>query len=450
MKKNNNNIGIVRPLKLRVMKKALLATIVAYIVAMIAMFFGVQEYIKNKDNRLRNEIHEKINAIFANKNQFVDIAYSGYKVGCEKAPIPSKPVDSFVQTEEMKKLIGDIHRQRMDEWKEKYGDLYKLYRVFYKRSDWSSPYNYEDGWNLVIIKHDHEGVYVNWFFPYAVGYKKQDYQWEYSYLPSVKTAVEETFEFFTSNPKSQFYEDFEKGSYDKVWSKIYDAQNEYYYMHQDENRRFWHFGVQGLFEAPIRFDDNSSPFQYGYMHNGYYRVFTALTQPQTYTIKKYAWKPDEQDKKDLWLYWSIGLTVLFLLAIIPLSIIERKRNKEKEECLYDKLKRLCNPALFMSKDAYDKEKVDKANEIYSKLMGINPDDRESLNELQILAVKELGINLINKDRAQELMDKVNPKNFLNPYNAEKLALANELYSIITKDGLTYNEIEEVEEKAKGL
>lgn len=72
MKKNNNNIGIVRPLKLRVMKKALLATIVAYIVAMIAMFFGVQEYIKNKDNRLRNEIHEKINAIFANKNQFVD------------------------------------------------------------------------------------------------------------------------------------------------------------------------------------------------------------------------------------------------------------------------------------------------------------------------------------------------------------------------------------------
>ena len=129
MKKNNNNIGIVRPLKLRVMKKALLATIVAYIVAMIAMFFGVQEYIKNKDNRLRNEIHEKINAIFANKNQFVDIAYSGYKVGCEKAPIPSKPVDSFVQTEEMKKLIGDIHRQRMDEWKEKYGDLYKLYLV---------------------------------------------------------------------------------------------------------------------------------------------------------------------------------------------------------------------------------------------------------------------------------------------------------------------------------
>ena len=174
-------------------------TFVAYIIVMIAMFFGVQEYIKNKDNRLRNEMHYKISEIFAHQDQFVDIAYSGYKVGSEKVSIPPKPVDLGVQTEESKKLIGDIHRQRMDEWKENYGDLYKLHRVFYKRSDWSSPYNYEDGWNLVIIKHDYEGVYVNWFFPYAVGYKKQDYQWEYSYLPSIKTAVEETFEFFTSN-----------------------------------------------------------------------------------------------------------------------------------------------------------------------------------------------------------------------------------------------------------
>lgn len=56
-------------------------------------------------------------------------------------------------------------------------------------------------------------------------------------------------------------------------------------MAKDENRRFWHSGVNGLFESHINLDDNSSPFQYGYMHNGYYRVFTALTQPQTYTIK---------------------------------------------------------------------------------------------------------------------------------------------------------------------
>ena len=187
-------------------------TIVAYIIAMIAMFVGVQKYIENKDNKLRIEIHDKISEIFAHQDQFVDIAYNGYKVSSEEISIPSKPIATGLQTEMSKKLIGDIDRQMMDKWNENYGDLYKLHRVFYKRSDWSSPYNYEDGWNLVIIKHDYEGVYVNWFFPYAVGYKKLDYQWEYSYLPSIETAVEEAFDFFTSNTKSRFYKNFEKGS----------------------------------------------------------------------------------------------------------------------------------------------------------------------------------------------------------------------------------------------
>lgn len=49
-----------------------------------------------------------------------------------------------------------------------------------------------------------------------------------------------------------------------------------------------------------------------------------------------------------------------------------------------------------------------------------------------------------------LKRKVNPKNFISPYNAEKLALANELYAIITKKELTYSELEYVREKSKIL
>ena len=74
--------------------------VVTYIAAMIAMFFGVQKYIENKDNRLRNEIHDKISEIFAHQDQFVDIAYSGYKVGSEKVSIPPKPVYHDMQIEE--------------------------------------------------------------------------------------------------------------------------------------------------------------------------------------------------------------------------------------------------------------------------------------------------------------------------------------------------------------
>ena len=66
-------------------------TFIVYLIAMIVMFFGVQKYIKNKDNRLRVEIHDKIDDIFAHQEQFVDIAYSGYNVGYEKIGIPRKP-----------------------------------------------------------------------------------------------------------------------------------------------------------------------------------------------------------------------------------------------------------------------------------------------------------------------------------------------------------------------
>ena len=186
------------------------------------------------------------------------------------------------------------------------------------------------------------------------------------------------------------------------------------------------------------------------MYNGFYKVFIASTQPQTYTIKKRGWRPDEQDKKNLWIYWAIGLTVLLLIVVIPLWIIEAKHNKIKEESLYDKLKRLCNPANFIKGGNYDKEKVDKANVIYKRLMEITAEDKEALEEIRLQAVADLSIILIDSEKLADLKEKVNPKNYLTPYNAEKVALANELFAILSKDGLSYDDFVDVEEKSKQL
>lgn len=424
-------------------------TIIAYLVALLGMFLGVDQYVKSKDNRLSAEIHNKIDEIFAGRNQFVDVAYSGYKVGYERVQIPSKPRPSSIQDEESKRILGDIDRKLQDTWNENYGNLTSMYRTHYKRSDWVGPFDYEDGWNLVIIEHDYEGVYKTWLFPYAVGYIRQNDPWLSDYAPNVPSAVNGAFEFYTTNEKSNYYGSFEKGCYDRVWSQIYDAENEYYYMAEDEHPRIFKTGSP-LFEE--YHTDNNPPkfYKNGFMYNGFYKVFVAATQPQTYTIKKRDWNPDEKDRKDLWLYWGIGLTALMLIIVIPLAFIQRKHNKERDESLYDKLKRLCNPANFISSGNYDKEKVDKANEIYKKLLDISPDDKEALDEIQHQAITDLGICLINQDKLNDLKEKVNPKNYLNPYNAEKVALANELFSILSKEGLTYNELAEVEERSKSL
>ena len=423
-------------------------TILVYIVAMIGMFIGVDQYIKSKDNRLRWDMHSKVDEIFKGKKQFVDIAYSGYKVGYEKIAIPSKPEPSNWQDEESKKLIGDIDEKMLDTWAKDYGDLTRLYRIHYKRTDWTDPYGYEDGWNLVILEHDWEGVYQKWIFPYAVGYRRQEYQWLNSYMPSIDSAVDEALDFYTKNEDSQYYGTFEKGSLDKVWSEIRDAENEYYYMSADAYPRIQTSGFPLFGEYP----DDRKPHSCsnGYMYNGYYKVFIGQTQPKTWTIEKWSWNPDIQDKHNLWLYWSIGLTALLLLAVIPLCIIDRKRTKIKEESLYDKLKRLCNPVNFINNGKYDKEIVDKANGIYNQLMNINSEDIAALNELQKQAVTELHINLIDDEKLSDLKEKVNPKNFMAPYNPDKVALANELFAILTKEDLTYDEMAEVEEKSKQL
>ena len=137
-------------------------------------------------------------------------------------------------------------------------------------------------------------------------------------------------------------------------------------------------------------------------------------------------------------------------AIIPLLVIIRKREMIINESLYDKLLRLCNPANYIGGDNYDKAIVDKANDIYKRLKSISDNDIDSINAIQVEAVTELGINLIDKERIKFLKGVADPRNYLKPYNPDRVALANELFAVLSKDDISYEELAEVEEKIKML
>lgn len=96
------------------------------------------------------------------------------------------------------------------------------------------------------------------------------------------------------------------------------------------------------------------PYENGWMHNGYYRVYIAATQERIYGIKLKEWAVTENRNK-LLLWWLCGSTVFFLIFIIPLSIKQITSNKKKSETLYQRLTRLCNPSQFMDSANYDKE-----------------------------------------------------------------------------------------------
>ena len=432
-------------------KNIIIVLWILWIVSMIGMVFGVYYYINNKRIRLRSEIRENVESIFegqsngdmfvSNDDGFFDVAYSDSPVRhYKKVAIPSKPSKGGLAA-----INPSIYEKRVDDWNQSYGDLASLYEL-----NWGDKYpnQEDDGWSIIRIHcggSDEDFIQTNTIFPYKVGLKKS----EWGNFYTVEQAVNEAFEFYATSPKSGYSERFSRGSNNRLWSKIHDSNNEYFWIVENENSNRWTLGTPIYHPKGKSYDEvqQTMPYENGWMHNGYYRVFIAATQERHYMIEEKDWVVNE-NRNHLLLWWGISLTVLFMSLVIPLTIKESKVNKKKSETLYQRLVRQCNPKNFI--DNYDKEKVEKANIIYKRLLETTPDNNDDLIEIQMQASSELDISFIDEAELEDLKEKVNPKRFLNPYNAEKVSLANELYAVLAKNNLAYGELMEVKEKSKLL
>ncbi len=440
------------------MKKWILfTTIFLWVISIPLIILGVDKYIEDKDNRLRNDFNKAIQSIF-NGREYIDVVYSGRKVSYEKKAIPNKPTKRNIpQDEESIRLLGDLDKRALNRWKEDYGDLTRMYRIKNDQNEWEVPYEEEDGWELIKMSSSYDSygnslLVLQWIFPYAVGYKKQDYYFSYDYAPSIKSAVDETFEFFTTNTKSNMIDQYEKGSCDRIFSEIYDCKNEYYTILKDSIPKLWLSG-ETLWGEPQEYANNEfsgrvvSPMAYTYMHNGYYRVFVGLTQPTTWSIKRRDWAVDS-DRSKLLKWWLISTSGLFTVIILLVSISLFKKNRRVNETDYHKLRRLSHPRNYMK--PYDKDKVEMANNIFKEVEQIKENDMEKINSLIQRCIEELGISFIDSVSLEELRQQINPERFMNPYDAEKIQIANDLFAILSKPDLTYAEYVEVKNKAVKL
>lgn len=431
-------------------KRIIGIVLISYIFAIIGMYYGVQSYIESKDLRLFREINDDLDLIFSQQKAFVDIEYSNNWPEFKEAAIPSSPQKVFNLFK--KKSLTDSEKQELETWKENFGDLASFYVLNNKEG--------RDGWNMVLLMRDDNGVSISHIFPYAIGFKKHD---EFPQSKSskaerpsstyVEDCLRDALEFETTDTKSSYFKYFKEGSFSKIWSDIEKAGNEYYYVKEDAYPRLKRDGESLLSIIGL---ENWQNLKYtlsvtsGYVFNYFWKVFEATSYPTTFSVSERFPGQISKDRDRLRIIWGTVLTILMLGAIIPLFVIMRKREIEKNESLYDRLLRLCNPANFIDGDNYDKAIVDKANEIYRRLNSISESDVDSILAIQTEAVSELGINLINKERIKDLKELANPRNYLNPYNPDKVALANELFAILSKNSITYEELADVEERIKAL
>lgn len=426
-------------------RKTLINTLyVGWIASLLIATFAVLGYIHNKTNRLHSEIRNNIESIFEGQSDgdpiitdndgFFDVQYSGHKVKhYKRIAIPSKP--SKLPNTPDNELYGKFDEQLKEQWQESYGDLSSLYAL-----NWGDEYpnNYDDGWTIVRIcccGSDDEFIQTNVFFPYQVGLKRTEWGNYYT----VEDAVADAYEFYTTNEKSGFADRFQKGSINRIWSRIYDCCNEYFCIVKNENASSWKAGipiVKNVKNLSYEEIQRKYPYENGWMHNGFYRVFIAASQETKYKIEKIEWAISD-DRNSLLLWWGLGISIVFLGCIIPLTIIQRKSNKRKKESLHERLCRLCSPEQFVAN--YDKEKLDAANEISKCLMQIDPKDKEELASLANRAISELEISIIDENELVEMREKANPSNYIKPYDPDKVSIANEAYSLLEKERLTYEE-----------
>lgn len=425
---------------------------VLWIVSMIAAGMAIDNYIDSKKNELRLDLCNKVKALFegqesggafvTNRDGFFDEAYSGYPVKHFKSvPIPSKLSDNIYAQ------LGVVKQEDLDdEWTKQYGDLYALYEL-----NWGDKYpnEHDDGWTINRIHYTPQYpdiIEANMIFPYKVGLKKTEW---FSNTYTVEQAVNEAYDFYTTNEKSDYSVRFKKGFIRELWSKIYECENKYYSIVEREKSLSWTAGTPIKQPKGKSYEEaqRTMPYENGWMHNGYYRVFIAASQIRQYYVKENE-NLIREDRKELQIWWMCGLTVIFLIPIVPLLIVEKKTEKRISETLYQRLLRLCNPKEFMQN--YDKEKIDKANSIYQELHGIDPSNEEALNSLAQRAIAELNISIIDKEELKAMKEKANPANYMEPYNAQKVSLANEIYDILLKENISFEQYQEAKEKLKNL
>ena len=118
------------------------------------------------------------------------------------------------------------------------------------------------------------------------------------------------------------------------------------------------------------------------------------------------------------------------------------------ESMYNRLQRLCHPKNFV--DNYDKEKVDAANVLYTKLLNTNRDDINAVVGLVVMAEKELNTNFLDEYQFERLKNILNPKNYMEPYDASSIALSNELYSQLMQPDLNYTKYVQIISKSEPL
>lgn len=295
---------------------------------------------------------------------------------------------------------------------------------------------WQSRWALGVNENWGSGNIVQYIIiPYAVSFRKQCYGSAESFI-SVDDALDYAFDFYTGNEKSNLKRnmvtDLARFSNGPI------IKNDYYTLSVDSDATF----------VPTTITD--SPAYDHCMYNDYFYVFvraygqkmyklTLQEEHVKYVKDKYVKEKREQTYTDFIIYFILIFVVWSILLIWIIWDVRQRKLTILQRIIIK-----CDPQKFIKK--YNGEKLKSANEIYSKAIATKEIDQTVIAELASRAENELGIFIISKKDIKELKELCNPKRFMKPYDAQKVARANELYCKLSQGVVSYSAFAKIKEE----
>ncbi len=347
-----------------------------------------ETYVEDKKSTLRKEFYDKLNDYMGGESRLMfsdEFGNSSYKPIDMDAVrfIDNRDANDYEYYGSVERLFPYDRYPFLTSTMFKclkpgcFGQLYELNAVI------------DIPWQAYLLKrNDKDEFQLFKFTPVAVGYLQSSANMK-EWRPSLDKSCDEALEYITKEDKD--YRTCYNQNYKKTVQNILNLYNDYYYLQKNEQNT-----IIGEFDNSINFEqiklppnpesDPLSGHNVNWIYNGFYRVYYDI-----YTICNFEVSFNDYNyKNDKDAFFAKYIFVIRFCSILVASILLA--------CLLNFL--------------YRNRKTDnEGNKTGPEIKAAIEDNEEDISKLYI-----------------EIIEKSNPKHFIEPYQPVKLNIANDIYS----------------------
>lgn len=150
-------------------------------------------------------------------------------------------------------------------------------------------------------------------------------------------------------------------------------------------------------------------------------------------------------------YWAIFImAILELIRIMLIPLIIKEHKRKVRGRETLKQSILTRCNPKNFMKPFDKDKIELANKLYAQTLNTPETDTDTLRNIRIEAEDGLSVSFVDERNIASLKSFCNPQKYMKHYDPQKVSLAIELYSILSSDKINVDTFDEVKKRSEDL